>query len=200
MSRIILASASAARRALLQQAGIIAETNPSTLDEDALKAAYLRQEPAITPADMAARLAAAKAISVSNQNPDSLVIGADQVLALGTTRYDKPKSIEEARTHLRQLRGKTHYLETAIACARQGEVIWSTLTRPALHMRNLSDAFIESYLNRQGTNVMQTVGGYKLEGEGIQLFSTIEGDYFSILGLPLLPLLEFLRRQNEIGS
>ena len=200
MSRIILASASAARRALLQQAGIIAETNPSTLDEDALKAAYLRQEPAITPADMAARLAAAKAISVSNQNPDSLVIGADQVLALGTTRYDKPKSIEEARTHLRQLRGKTHHLETAIACARQGEVIWSTLTRPALHMRNLSDAFIESYLDRQGTNVMQTVGGYKLEGEGIQLFSTIEGDYFSILGLPLLPLLEFLRRQNEIGS
>ncbi len=200
MSRIILASASAARRALLQQAGIIAETNPSTLDEDALKAAYLRQEPAITPADMAARLAAAKAISVSNQNPDSLVIGGDQVLALGTTRYDKPKSIEEARTHLRQLRGKTHYLETAIACARQGEVIWSTLTRPALHMRNLSDAFIESYLDRQGTNMMQTVGGYKLEGEGIQLFSTIEGDYFSILGLPLLPLLEFLRRQNEIGS
>ena len=184
----------------MQQAGIIAETNPPTLDEDALKAAYLRQEPAITPADMAARLAAAKAISVSNQNPDSLVIGGDQVLALGTTRYDKPKSIEEARTHLRQLRGKTHYLETAIACARQGEVIWSTLTRPALHMRNLSDAFIESYLNRQGTNVMQTVGGYKLEGEGIQLFSTIEGDYFSILGLPLLPLLEFLRRQNEIGS
>ena len=200
MSRIILASASAARRALLQQAGIIAETNPPTLDEDALKAAYLRQEPAITPADMAARLAAAKAISVSNQNPDSLVIGADQVLALGTTRYDKPKSIEEARTHLRQLRGKTHYLETAIACARQGEVIWSTLSRPALHMRNLSDAFIESYLDRQGTNMMQTVGGYKLEGEGIQLFSTIEGDYFSILGLPLLPLLEFLRRQNEIGS
>ena len=200
MSRIILASASAARRALLQQAGIIAETNPPTLDEDALKAAYLRQEPAITPADMAARLAAAKAISVSNQNPDSLVIGGDQVLALGTTRYDKPKSIEEARTHLRQLRGKTHYLETAIACARQGEVIWSTLTRPALHMRNLSDAFIESYLDRQGTNMMQTVGGYKLEGEGIQLFSTIEGDYFSILGLPLLPLLEFLRRQNEIGS
>ena len=200
MSRIILASASAARRALLQQAGIIAETNPSMLDEDALKAAYLRQEPAITPADMAARLAAAKAISVSNQNPDSLVIGGDQVLALGTTRYDKPKSIEEARTHLRQLRGKTHYLETAIACARQGEVIWSTLTRPALHMRNLSDAFIESYLDRQGTNMMQTVGGYKLEGEGIQLFSTIEGDYFSILGLPLLPLLEFLRRQNEIGS
>ena len=200
MSRIILASASAARRALLQQAGIIAETNPSTLDEDALKAAYLRQEPAITPADMAARLAAAKAISVSNQNPDSLVIGGDQVLALGTTRYDKPKSIEEARTHLRQLRGKIHYLETAIACARQGEVIWSTLTRPALHMRNLSDAFIESYLDRQGTNMMQTVGGYKLEGEGIQLFSTIEGDYFSILGLPLLPLLEFLRRQNEIGS
>ena len=200
MSRIILASASAARRALLQQAGIIAETNPPTLDEDALKAAYLRQETAITPADMAARLAAAKAISVSNQNPDSLVIGADQVLALGTTRYDKPKSIEEARTHLRQLRGKTHYLETAIACARQGEVIWSTLTRPALHMRNLSDAFIESYLDRQGTNIMQTVGGYKLEGEGIQLFSTIEGDYFSILGLPLLPLLEFLRRQNEIGS
>ena len=200
MSRIILASASAARRALLQQAGIIAETNPPTLDEDALKAAYLRQEPAITPADMAARLAAAKAISVSNQNPDSLVIGGDQVLALGTTRYDKPKSIEEARTHLRQLRGKTHYLETAIACARQGEVIWSTLTRPALHMRNLSDAFIESYLDRQGTNMMQTVGGYKLEGEGIQLLSTIEGDYFSILGLPLLPLLEFLRRQNEIGS
>ena len=200
MSRIILASASAARRALLQQAGIIAETNPPTLDEDALKAAYLRQEPASTPADMAARLAAAKAISVSNQNPDSLVIGGDQVLALGTTRYDKPKSIEEARTHLRQLRGKTHYLETAIACARQGEVIWSTLTRPALHMRNLSDAFIESYLDRQGTNMMQPVGGYKLEGEGIQLFSTIEGDYFSILGLPLLPLLEFLRRQNEIGS
>ena len=200
MSRIILASASAARSALLQQAGIIAETNPPALDEDALKAAYLLEEPTITPAGMATKLAAAKTVSVSNQNLDCLVIGGDQVLALGAKRYDKPKSMEEARTQLRELRGKTHHLETAIACARNGQVIWSTLTRPALHMRHVSDAFIEDYLARQGKSVMQAVGGYKLEGEGIQLFSAIEGDYFSILGLPLLPLLEFLRSQNEIRS
>lgn len=200
MSRIILASASAARRALLAQAGIIAETNPTQLDEEALKTAFLQDDPSITPAGMATKLAAAKAVSVSNQRPDCFVIGGDQILALGLKRYDKPKSIDEARIHLRELRGKTHHLETAIACARNGEVIWATLTRPALQMRDMSDAFIEDYLARQGNNVMQTVGGYKLEGEGIQLFSAIEGDYFSILGLPLLPLLEFLRSQNEIGS
>lgn len=200
MSRIILASASAARRALLAQAGIIAETNPTKLDEEALKTVFLQDDPAITPAGMATKLAAAKAVSVSNQRPDCLVIGGDQILALGLKRYDKPKSIDEARAHLRELRGKTHHLETAIACARNGEIIWATLTRPALQMREVSDAFIEDYLARQGKDVLQTVGGYKLEGEGIQLFSAIEGDYFSILGLPLLPLLEFLRSQNEIGS
>lgn len=200
MSRIILASSSAARRDLLARAGIVAETNPSDLDEEALKISYLKADPAITPADMAGKLAAAKAVSVSNQNPDCLVIGGDQVLALGALRYDKPKSISEARAQLRELRGQTHHLETAIACARHGEVIWSTITRPALHMRDFSDAFLEDYLARMGESVMQTVGGYKLEGEGIQLFSAIEGDYFSILGLPLLPLLEFLRGQKEIGS
>lgn len=200
MSRIILASASAARRDLLARAGIIAETNPTDLDEEALKASYLKVDPTITPADMARKLAAAKAVSVSNQKSDCLVIGGDQVLALGAVRYDKPKSFSEARAQLRELRGKTHHLETAIACARQGEVIWSTITRPALHMRDFSDAFLQDYLARMGESVMQTVGGYKLEGEGIQLFSAIEGDYFSILGLPLLPLLEFLRRQKEIGS
>lgn len=200
MSRIILASASAARRDLLARAGIIADTNPSDLDEEALKISYLKADPAITPAGMAGKLAAAKAISVSNQNPDCFVIGGDQVLALGAVRFDKPKSISEARAQLRELRGKTHHLETAIACARHGEVIWSTITRPALHMRDFSDAFLEDYLARMGESVMQTVGGYKLEGEGIHLFSAIEGDYFSILGLPLLPLLEFLRSQKEIGS
>jgi septum formation protein len=200
MSRIILASASTARRDLLARAGIIAETNPPDLDEEALKITYLKSDPAITPAEMAGKLAAAKAVSVSNQRPECLVIGGDQVLSLGAKRYDKPKSVDEARAQLRELRGQTHHLETAIACARQGEVIWSTITRPALHMRSFSDTFLEDYLAHMGESVMQTVGGYKLEGEGIQLFSAVDGDYFSILGLPLLPLLEFLRRQNEIGS
>lgn len=200
MTRIILASASTARRALLLQAGIIADTNPSDLDEEALKTAYLKDDPGLTPGGMAARLAAAKAVSVSNQKPGCLVIGGDQVLALGSVRYDKPKSNDEARAQLRELRGKTHHLETAIACARNGDIIWSALTRPALSMRDFSDVFLEDYLARMGESVMQTVGGYKLEGEGIQLFDAIEGDYFSILGLPLLPLLEFLRGQNEIGS
>ena len=200
MSRIILASASVARRDLLAHAGIIADTNPPDLDEEALKISYLKTDPAMTPAEMAVKLAEAKAVSVSNQNSDTLVIGGDQVLSLGGKRYDKPKSIGEARAQLRELRGKIHHLETAIACARHGEVIWSTITRPTLHMRDFSDAFLEDYLAHMGESVMQTVGGYKLEGEGIQLFRAVEGDYFSILGLPLLPLLEFLRRQNEIGS
>jgi septum formation protein len=200
MTRIILASASAARRSLLLQAGVIAETNPTDLDEEALKQAYQAENPKITPGGMAEKLAAAKAVSVSNQKPGCLVIGGDQVLALGSRRYDKPKSLNEARAHLKALRGKTHHLETAIAAARDGQIIWSMLARPALHMRDFSDAFLESYLDRMGDEVMQTVGAYKLEGEGIQLFTAIEGDYFSILGLPLLPLLEFLRAQNEIGS
>ncbi|MDP4822787.1 MAG: Maf family protein [Aestuariivirgaceae bacterium] len=200
MTRILLASASATRRALLAQAGIVAETNPPQLDEEALKQVYLAEEPDISPARMAMLLAQAKAVSVSNQNPACVVIGGDQVLALGQQRFDKPKSLDEARIQLQTLRGKTHHLETAIACALDGEIVWSAIDRPALAMRDFSDAFLEDYLRRLGLEVTQTVGGYKLEGLGLQLFSTVEGDYFSILGLPLLPLLAFLRSRNEIGT
>lgn len=200
MTGIILASSSAARRLLLAQAGIVAQTNPPDVDEAALKAAYLAIEPDLSPAQMAARLAAAKAVSVSNQRPECLVIGADQVLSLGSVRYDKPTSMEDARRQLKALRGQTHHLETAIACARNGALVWSAMARPALTMRAFSDEFLETYLQAMGDSVMQTVGGYKLEGEGIQLFQAIEGDYFSILGVPLMALLEFLRAQKEIGT
>jgi septum formation protein len=140
-------------------------------------------------------LAKLKALSVSRTRPD-LVIGADQMLALGGEVFDKPKSAPEAKAHLLRLRGATHELITAAVVAREGAVIWRHIDTPKLKMRAFSDAFLDDYLSRAGDHVLRSVGAYQLEGLGAQLFERVEGDYFSVLGLPLLPLLAFLREHG----
>jgi septum formation protein len=194
---LVLASGSGARRAMLSAAGLSFEVVAPSLDEEAAKAAL--RAAAASPRDQALRLAEQKALSVSNQRP-GIVIGADQMLALGGRVLDKPATTAQAREHLLALRGQTHELLTAAAIARGGEIVWSALDAPRLTMRSLSNAFIDDYLLHVGDAATRSVGAYQLEGLGVQLFERIEGDYFSILGLPLLPLLSFLREQGAIAS
>ena len=192
---IILASGSASRRALLRGAGVNAETVPPLVDEDAAKLA-MRDE-GLSVRDQAMQLAELKAQKVSASHP-GLVIGGDQMLALGDEAFDKPRDLDGARTHLRRLSGQAHTLETAIAIAEDGQLVWRHLARPKMTMRHLSDTFIEAYVETCGDALLTTVGAYQLEGPGAQLFSRIEGDYFSILGLPLLPLLDYLRTRGVL--
>jgi septum formation protein len=182
---------------MLSAAGVTLSVIAPALDEEAAKA-RLRAE-GVSPRDQALRLAEQKALAVSNRH-SGFVVGADQMLALGDHVFDKPASLGQAREHLRVLRGQTHELLTAAAIARNGETIWSALDAPRLTMRSLTDAFIDDYLARVGDAATKSVGAYQLEGLGVQLFERIEGDYFSILGLPLLPLLSFLREQGVIAS
>lgn len=192
---IILASGSASRRALLRGAGVNAETVPPLVDEDAAKLA-MRDE-GLSVRDQAMQLAELKAQKVSASHP-GLVIGGDQMLALGDEAFDKPRDLDGARAHLRRLSGQAHTLETAIAIAEDGQLVWRHLARPKMTMRHLSDTFIEAYIETCGDALLTTVGAYQLEGRGAQLFSRIEGDYFSILGLPLLPLLDYLRTRGVL--
>ena len=194
---IILASGSASRKALLAGAGVEAETVKPLVDEESAKAAMRAEGVSIR--DQAMALAELKALKVSNQKP-GLVIGGDQMLALGERAFDKPADLASARRHLEALSGQSHRLETAIVIAEDGAIVWKHLARPKLTMRALSEDFISSYLERTGEDVLSTVGGYKLEGLGSQLFTEIEGDYFSILGLPLLPLLDYLRMRGVLGT
>ncbi|MGE0238954.1 MAG: nucleoside triphosphate pyrophosphatase [Parvibaculaceae bacterium] len=194
--RLVLASTSRIRGELLAKAGIAFEAVHPDVDEGALKAAAGD----LSPGDLAQSLAAAKAVSVTNRSPGSLVIGADQVLNFQGKAFDKPGSREEARRHLVRLRGQPHMLETAICCAKADAVVWRHLGRATLTMRTFSDAFLDNYLDRMGPEITTSVGGYKLEGLGAQLFESIQGDYFTILGLPLLPLLDFLRRQDALAT
>ncbi|ANP46291.1 Maf family protein [Candidatus Viadribacter manganicus] len=190
---LVLASGSAARRRLLEAAGLSFEVEVPRVDEEAAKAS-LRAE-ALRPRDQADALAELKALSVSRSRPD-FVIGADQMLALGDDVFDKPKSAEEAREHLLLLRGRTHELVTAAVIAREGAIIWRHVDTPKLRMRNFSDAFLDDYLAQAGDQVLRSVGAYQLEGLGAQLFERVDGDYFSVLGLQLLPLLAFLREHG----
>jgi septum formation protein len=190
---LILASGSAARRCMLEAAGVAFEVDAPRVDEEAAKAS-LRAEGA-TPRDQAVALAELKALSVSTRR-DAFVIGADQMLALEGEAFDKPKSADEAREHLLRLRGRTHELITAAVVAQGDTVIWRHVDTPRLTMRSFSDAFLTDYLDRAGEEVLMSVGAYQLEGLGAQLFERVEGDYFSILGLQLMPLLAFLREQG----
>ena len=196
--RLILASASHARSAMLQAAGLCFDIIASDLDEDAIKS--LAGDPAsdIEAGDVALLLAQTKAVTVSQRIPDALVIGADQTLLLGERLLDKPATIEAAREQLLLLRGHTHMLDTAVACAMAGEVIWTASERAHLTLRNFSPEALGRYLAATGHDVTASVGGYKIEGPAIQLFARIEGDYFAILGLPLLALLQFLRDKGVI--
>lgn len=194
---ITLASGSASRRALLAGAGIEAASIKPNVDEEAAKAAMRADGMSVR--DQAMRLAELKALKVSAR-ASGLVIGGDQMLSLENEAFDKPVNLDEARAHLRKLSGKTHTLETAIIVCDNGTPVWRHIARPKMTVRPLSDDFIDSYLERAGTSVLSTVGAYQLEGLGSQLFTRIEGDYFSILGLPLLPLLDYLRTRGALQS
>lgn len=192
-----LASGSESRRRLLTAAGIDAASVKPNVDEDAMKAG-LRAE-GMSVRDQAMRLAEMKAVKISQRVP-GLVIGGDQMLALDNEAFDKPKDLSAAADHLRKLSGKAHTLETAIVVCENGEPVWRHLARPRLTMRPLTEEFIEDYVERVGEPLLSTVGAYQLEGLGAQLFNKIEGDYFSILGLPLLPLLDYLRIRGVITT
>jgi septum formation protein len=193
---LILASKSQARIALMSNAGLAFDTAPAEVCETTLKTDRLAQN--ATPAVIAADLADAKAIAVSNRYPTALVLGADQTLDLDGRLFDKPADVKEARAQLLTLRGRAHQLHAAVSLASGGAVIWRTLETATLHVRAFSDAFLADYLAVEADEIIHCVGAYRLEGLGAQLFERIEGDYFTILGLPLLSVLESLRSMGEI--
>lgn len=190
---LILGSGSAARRRMLEAAGLAFEVDIPRVDEEAAKKSL--RAAGMKPREQADALAELKALSVSRRRA-GFVIGADQMLALGAETFDKPKDETEARTQLGRLRGATHELITAAVVAREGAVIWRHIDTPRLTMRTFSGAFLDDYLARAGQGALSSVGAYQLEGLGAQLFERVEGDYFSVLGLPLLPLLAFLREHG----
>jgi septum formation protein len=196
LTPILLASGSAARRMLLRQAGVECRALPADVDEAALKASL----PALEPGALALALAAAKADFVSSRNPDALVIGADQLLVCEGRRFDKPRDGQEAARHLRFLSGRMHKLVTAVCVHRAGEPLWRHVAEARLTMRPLSEAFVANYLAAEGEEVLGSVGAYRLEARGAQLFTQIEGDFFTILGLNLLPLLAFLREAGALPA
>jgi septum formation protein len=199
--RIVLASASASRRKLLSAAGVVCDVVPSRVDEPAVRRKFeaASSEP-IAPEVLAMALAEAKALDVAGRQPGALVIGADQVLALGSRIFEKPRDIAEARAHLTAFRGRTHVLHSCVALAADGTLLWRERSEAHMAMRAFSDAFLDFYLAKAGDAVCASVGAYQLEGLGIQLFERIEGDYFTILGLPLLPLLAELRNRKVLTA
>lgn len=189
---LVLASRSAARCAVLEAAGIPIELCPADLDERALEAAATAADPTA----IAAMLAREKASLVGKSHPGRLVLGADQTLALGPKRFSKPADRMAARAQLQALRGRSHELHAALAFVGDGSVVFEHVETARLTMRHFSDDFLDRYLDAIGDAVLASVGCYQLEGIGVQLFERIEGDYFTILGLPLLPALDFLRRRG----
>lgn len=190
---IVLASTSQIRQKLLRAAGVKFSICAPGVDESAIKAQGQRD-----PDRLATRLAEAKAQAVSIGMKDALIVGADQVLSFRHVILDKPRDTGEAREHLQLLRGKTHMLHSAVACARDGIILWNCHDSARMTMRDFSDAFMDRYIAEVGDGLTSSVGGYKMEESGLQLFDKIEGSYFTILGLPLLPLLEFLRKQGGL--
>jgi septum formation protein len=194
---VVLASKSLARRAVLEGAGVAIEVAASGVDEAAVKTEMLAR--GATPRDIAEALAERKAVAAVRGRPE-LVIGADQTLEFEGRLYDKVETIEAARERLALLRGRPHRLHSAVVVAKDGRAVWRELATATLTMRHFSDAFLEAYLAREGAAALGSVGCYRLEGPGAQLFSAIEGDYFAILGLPLLGLLAFLRQHGALAE
>lgn len=192
--RLILASASAARRAVLEAAGLRFEAIAAAVDEATIKEAA--QAEAIPPGDAALMLADAKAERIARRDPDALVIGCDQLLVCDGRWFDKPADVAAARDHLMALRGRSHQLVTAIVCHRHGRRVWQHLAVPRLTMRDFSEGFLDAYLEAEAAHVTQSVGAYRLEGPGVMLFSAVEGEHAAILGVPLLALLDFLRQHG----
>jgi septum formation protein len=199
MSRtpVTLASKSSARQAILRNAGIDFEAVVAGVDEDATKAGLLAE--GASPRDVADALAEMKAVKVSTKRP-GLVIGADQTLDFAGRLIDKVETLDEARALLLELRGKTHKLHAAVVVARDGKPIWRVVQSAKLSVRPFSDAWLDGYLERRGEHILHCVGCYELESEGVQLFDAIDGDYFTILGLPLVGLLDFLRLHGALEA
>jgi septum formation protein len=193
--KLILASGSAARREMLRGAGLAFVVRPADVDEGTVKARATG-----TAAELAVELACLKAARISAVEPGALVIGADQVLVCEGQKFDKPEGLKGAVAQLRALRGRAHELVTAACVYRDGAKIWEDVATPRLVMRDFSDAFLADYLAREGEAVCGCVGAYRLEGLGVQLFARIEGDFFTILGLNLLPLLGFLRAADVVPA
>ncbi|HEX2840670.1 Maf family protein [Hyphomicrobium sp.] len=198
--RLILASGSATRRALLEAAGIAIWIYPADVDEAAIRDALLTENSHVSHESIAQTLADEKAKAVSALEPGAVVIGADQVLSFEGRLFEKPKSLSEARDCLLALRGKTHALHSAVALSKNGNVEWRNVETARLTMRNFSETALDRYLDHAGDEVLSSVGAYQIEGPAVQLFEAIDGDHATILGLPLLPLLAELRRREVLES
>jgi septum formation protein len=198
MTPLLLASQSAIRLTLLRNAGLAVEAHPARIDEEALRGALQAED--ATPRDIADALAEAKALKLAQRHPEALVLGCDQILALGPRIFAKPASRDEARQQLDDLSGHTHQLLSALVLYHRAEPIWRHVGVARLTMRKASPGYLDAYLDRTWPEVSHSVGAYQLESEGIRLFSAIEGDYFTILGLPLLPLLNYLSLRGLILS
>lgn len=196
MTKIVLASASASRIGLLRNAGITFTARPAAIDERAVEAPLVAAGAA--PDEIAAALAEAKALEVAGEAPDALVVGADQVLSAGGRSWHKPADMAEARNQILALAGRTHMLHTAVAVSRAGAIGWRHGETARMTMREMSADAVDAYLAEVGEAALTSVGGYQIEGPGIRLFDAIDGDYFAILGLPLLPLLGFLRTAGAV--
>ena len=199
-TRLILASGSAARRTLLEATGLIFDVIPANIDEGKIRDAIIGATANVEGSDIASVLAAEKARLVSIEHPNALVVGADQVLTLGGKFFSKAENLAEAREILSMLRGRTHELVSAVALARNGEVHWQTSATAEMTMRSFSDEFLGCYLEKMGERALQIVGCYEIEGPGVQLFEEIDGDYFTILGIPLLELLARLRHEGMVTA
>lgn len=194
--RLILASKSAARRAMLENAGVTFAVQAADVDEETVKAAHDPSDPA----GLAVELARVKALAVSRHDPDAWVLGADQTLSFADGLVSKAPSLAAARARLAEMRGRTHRLHSGAALAHKGQVVWSGVDTATMRMRDFSDAFLDAYLAGEGEVLLGSVGAYRLEGPGAQLFEAVEGDYFTVLGMPLWPVLTELRRAGVLPT
>lgn len=198
MSKLILASKSKTRQAMLANAGILFDAQSAPVDEAEIKASLLAE--GVSARDIADALADAKARSVSLMNPDALVLGADQILVQDGEIFSKAANRDEAETKLKKLSGNKHQLLSAAVMYEQGQAIWRAVDSATLFVRDLSDGFIEEYLDALGEDAFWSVGCYQIEGRGIQLFEKVEGAHFTILGLPFLAVIDFLRRRGMVST